>query len=298
MGRHLREPFADPSQVPTYIVSRLARQQVTVALSGDGGDELFAGYLRYAQLTGIWGAYRPDPEIGRATGSKVLAAMPDWALNRGYRAASPVLPPRLRGRRSVSGTRDRVVRILDARSPEDLMRILVAHSHTPDQLVLGATEARSILSKPSRWVDADDALPRVTYADSTLYLPDDILVKVDRAAMAVSLETRVPLLDHRVAEFSWQLPPEMKVRDGTTKWLLREVLRRYVPPELTDRDKMGFGVPVGDWIRGELKDWASSLLDESMLRRQAIFDPGPIVAAWKEHVSGVGRTERGSSGTS
>jgi asparagine synthase (glutamine-hydrolysing) len=176
--------------------------------------------------------------------------------------------------------------VMAARTSAELYRLLASHWHQPDELVIGATEPLTVLTDPSSQPETDTFIHQMMALDLLSYLPDDILAKVDRAAMAVSLETRVPLLDHRVVEFAWQLPLHYKLRDGVGKWPLRQVLYRHVPRELIERPKMGFGVPIDSWLRGPLRDWAESLLDESRLRQEGYFHPGPIRQKWAEHLSG------------
>jgi asparagine synthase (glutamine-hydrolysing) len=279
------EPFADSSQIPTFLVSQLARRHVTVSLSGDGGDELFGGYNRY-----FWGrsvrrrvGWMP-PRMRRALANGLTAVSPaswDALLER----LSPVLPRSLR----YSAFGDKMHKLAGLISAEDdkvLYQRLV--SHWPD----GVVHRRAGYRIPPGWIaygtpGALTTLPeRMMYLDTLGYLPDDILVKVDRAAMGVSLETRVPLLDHRVVEFAWRLPIGMKVRAGMGKRLLRRVLYRYVPRELIERHKMGFGIPLDSWLRGPLRDWAETLLDEKRLQREGFFDPAPIRKRWLDHLSG------------
>jgi asparagine synthase (glutamine-hydrolysing) len=206
--------------------------------------------------------------------------------DRVFGMVSGLAPHRLRGRSAGDRVRQ-ISRILSARAPEDMYRGLVTHWEEPEAVVLGAREPDTALTDRSRWVNGADLTERMMYLDAVTYLPDDILVKVDRASMGVSLESRVPLLDPRVVEFAWRLPLHMKVRRGEGKWLLRQVLYRYVPPALIDRPKMGFGIPIDSWLRGPLRDWAETLLNESRLRREGIFDPAPIRKKWAEHLAGA-----------
>lgn len=275
------EPFADSSQIPTFLVSQLARRHVTVSLSGDGGDELFFGYGRYLKCERIWTQLSGLPLWWRHVASSVLAHAPGRALE----GVMAVLPNRLR----INHLADRLPKLAEMLSQptgEAFYRELVSHWKNPDKVVLGAREPATLLNRP----DLLPALPglreQMMYLDMMTYLPDDILVKVDRASMAVSLEVRVPLLDHRVVEFAWRVPTELKYREGQSKWLLRQVLYRYVPKELMERPKKGFGVPIEHWLRGPLRDWAEALLDEHKLREQGFFDPVPIRRMWGEHVSG------------
>lgn len=275
------EPFADSSQLPTLLVSEMTRRHVTVALSGDGGDELFAGYDRYRWAVEIWRWLRWIPRgLRRPLGAGLRAALPA-RIDRFFSMMPPHLRVRLAG--------DKVHKLagaLDVDSVDAVNRHLLSQWKDPDRLVLGAREPHGILWDETlrEWIP--DVVQRMQFLDLVTYLPDDILVKVDRASMAVSLEARVPLLDHRVVEFAWRLPRSMTVRGGVRKWILRRVLRRYVPNELVERPKMGFGVPIDSWLRGPLRDWAEDLLDETRLRREGFFDPAPIRLEWTEHLSG------------
>jgi asparagine synthase (glutamine-hydrolysing) len=278
------EPFADSSQVPTFLVSKMTRQYVTVALSGDAGDELFGGYNRYFWGRDVWRRMGWMPAAARASLARVLTAIPAQGWDRIFAALAPLLPRRLRV--PLPGDKlQKLSEILACSSPESLYRRLVSHWE-PDSVVLGASEPATALTDPNRWADISDFTQRMMYLDLVSYLPDDILAKVDRASMAVSLEGRVPFLDHRVAEFAWTLPLDMKIRGGRGKWILREVLHRYVPRALFERSKMGFGVPIDSWLRGPLREWAETLLDESRLRQEGFFDVAAVREKWNDHQSG------------
>lgn len=270
------EPFADSSQIPTHIVSELARRQVTVSLSGDGGDELFGGYNRHAWVQRILRV--PLPLRRLATGALTALSPEQW--DRIYARLPKALALRGPGDKA-----HKLASVLAERDALGVYRRLVSTWPDPHTLVIGAEPLGSGL--PPGWLETlgDDA-HRMMAADTLTYLPDDILCKVDRAAMGVSLETRVPFLDHRVVEFAWSLPLRMKIRDGEGKWILRRLLARYVPPALTDRPKMGFGIPLDEWLRGPLRDWAEDLLDERQLREGGYLQPAPVRAAWKAHLSG------------
>lgn len=279
------EPFADPSQIPTFLVSQLARQHVTVSLSGDAGDELFGGYTRYFWASSIWRILGRMPKPLRKGAALGLGALSPRALNGVYGQLSRFLPRRF----GMARPGDKVSRLADmlgAASPEDMYRDLVSHCQDPAQVVIGSSEPPTVLTRRSAWPATHHFEERMMYLDAMSYLPDDILVKVDRAAMGVSLETRVPFLDHRVVEFAWQLPLSMKMRQGQGKWILRQVLYKYVPKELIERPKMGFGVPIDSWLRGPLREWSEALLDESRLKREGFFDPAPIREKWREHLCG------------
>jgi len=275
------EPFSDSSQIPTLLVSELARQHVTVSLSGDGGDELFCGYNRYTQGYQIWSKLQFVPAPLR----RVIAALMEVMPGRPIEYLMRILPKQMRIPH-FSERLPKLAGVIRQTSTLDYYQNLVSHWKTPDQLVLGASEHKTLFSYPDKLPKLTDFREQMMYLDSMTYLPDDILTKVDRASMAVSLEARVPLLDHRVVEFAWKVPMSMKYKDSSGKWLLREVLYRYVPRELMERPKMGFGVPIGEWLRGPLRDWAEDLLSEKRLREEGFFDPVPIGKMWQEHVSG------------
>jgi len=275
------EPFADSSQIPTHLVSALARRSVTVSLSGDGGDELFGGYYRYFTGHRVWNAIRRVPRPLRSVAARSLAAMatPRWdALFQRW------MPRNLRQNRAAERFQ-KLARILPSASEDAMYFELLSQWRN---VVLGGSEPALPLDDRSSWPPLQDPVERMMYFDQVSYLPDDILVKVDRASMAVSLEAREPLLDHRLVELAWSLPLSMKIRNGEGKWLLRRVLNRYVPRELMERPKMGFGVPIGQWLRGPLRDWAEELLNENRLRQEGFLDAGPVRAAWTAHLAGRG----------
>ena len=275
------EPFADSSQIPTYLVSEMTRRDVTVALSGDGGDEVFAGYNRHVRAAALWRRVRAWPRPLRAALASQLRAVPPSAWDCLFQAVPRSLRPPQAGDKA-----HKLAGLLSATDEDALYRQLVSQWVDPDALVSRGREPRGILWDATLRRDFTGFTERMQLLDTVTYLPDDILAKVDRASMAVGLEARVPLLDHRVVEFAWRLPAAMKVRGGQGKWLLRQVLRRYVPERLTDRPKMGFGVPIDCWLRGPLRDWAEGLLAEKRLREGGYFEPAPIRSAWAEHLSG------------
>ena len=279
------EPFADSSQIPTLLVSRLARRSVTVSLSGDGGDELFAGYPWYRWAPGIWNRIGWMPRTMRRATARALIGISPGAWDRILGGVRRLLPRKLG--RFASGDRVHKLAALVAKTqgPEDVYRhLLTRWDGTPP--VLGISEPRTAWVDGDSRAEPDDITGLLMYTDLVDYLPDDILTKVDRSSMAVGLESRAPLLDHRIVEFAWRVPMSMKVRDGRGKWLLRQVLYRYVPPELIDRPKMGFTVPIDGWLRGPLRGWAEPLLDRDRLRAEGFFDPDPIQRKWEEHLSG------------
>jgi asparagine synthase (glutamine-hydrolysing) len=279
------EPFADSSQIPTFLVAELARNHVTVSLSGDGGDELFGGYNRYFWADRLWRGLGRVPQPLRAGLARGLQAPSPTTWNRLFEFAGFALPQRWRYA-NLGDKLHKLAEVVAAKSPEEVYLYLVSQWKQPEDVVLGSREPPTVLTECGRSPMLDSFVERMMYLDQMSYLPDDILVKVDRAAMGVSLETRVPMLDHRLVEFAWQLPMHMKIRDGQGKWLLRQVLYRYVPRGLIERPKMGFGVPIDNWLRGPLREWAASLLDEARLRREGYFDPLPIHEKWEEHLSG------------
>ncbi len=266
------EPFADSSQIPTFLVCGISRRQVTVCLSGDGGDELFCGYNRYAHLRRLWESVAWCPAACR---SMAAAAC---------RGASRLLPQSSRRRDRLAMAAE----LLATRDGAEAYTRFHSHWHNPGAVVVGGREAL-VLRPPRTLLEAGAGLPeQMTFIDAVTYLPEDILAKVDRASMGVSLEARVPLLDRRVVEFAWRLPLAMKVRNGETKWILRRVLDRYVPRHLIQRPKMGFGVPIDSWLRGPLRGWAEALLDENRLRTEGYFHPAPIRRKWEDHLAGRG----------
>jgi asparagine synthase (glutamine-hydrolysing) len=280
------EPFSDSSQIPTFLVARMAREHVTVSLSGDAGDELFGGYNRYFWGRDIWSRVGPIPGPLRRGAARALTLFTPAQWDGLFRTFGPALPRAAR-QPNPGAKIHKVAEILGANGPDDLYRGLVSHWKSPAALVPGSREPATILTLSAEQRPLlEDFTERMMYLDALTYLPDDILVKVDRAAMAVSLETRVPLLDHAIVQFAWSLPLGMKVRGGQGKWLLRQVLYRYVPEALIDRPKMGFGVPIDSWLRGPMRDWAESLLGESRLRHEGWFDAATVRAIWSEHLSG------------
>jgi asparagine synthase (glutamine-hydrolysing) len=277
------EPFADSSQIPTFLVSKLAREHVTVSLSGDGGDEVFGGYNRYVWVEKIWRKARSAPAGLRSLAASGLTSLSPQRWDALFRFAAPVLPASAKHR--VPG--DKLHKLAAALSvPDERAMYMQLISHWPEGsgVVLGATGTTN--GAFGSTAQLGSFTNQMMYLDLVTYLVDDILVKFDRASMAVSLEGRVPMLDPRVVEFGWRLPLQMKIRDGETKWALRRVLDRYVPRELIDRPKSGFGVPIDSWLRGPLREWAESLLDPGRLAAEGYFDPAPITTRWNEFQSG------------
>jgi asparagine synthase (glutamine-hydrolysing) len=277
------EPFADSSQIPTYLVSSLARQHVTVSLSGDGGDELFAGYDRYVFTSELWRKISIVPKSLRATLARAITMLPPSAWTAFGDTSAPILP-RLARTERLGDKLHKGAPLLSSQSLEDLYAGILTLWRDVDSVVIGSKDTSS---DPQPRLANLAGIEHMMAFDTLRYLPDDILVKVDRAAMAVSLETRVPFLDHQLAEFAWRLPLGMKIHEGKTKWILRQLLHRYVPERLVERPKMGFGVPIGEWLRGPLRSWAEALLDQRRLEREGYFHPEPIVRMWRNHLSGT-----------
>lgn len=279
------EPFADSSQIPTYLVSRLARRQVTVSLSGDGGDELFAGYHTYAMAAALHGRVARVPRWVRRTGAAVVRGIPVGFWD----GAERFLPGFTSGGRTFALSGDRLHKLAGVVRGRDFAEMCVALGSAwedPAPMVPGGRDEGAALDVFGDLPGGVTGVPAMQAVDQRFYLPDDILVKVDRASMAVGLEARVPILDHTVVEFAWSLPPEHLVRDGRAKWPLRRVLDRHVPRELIDRPKQGFSVPIVDWLRGPLREWASDLLDPERLRREGYLDPAPVDRTWREFQAG------------
>lgn len=272
------EPFADPSQIPTFLVSELARRHVTVSLSGDGGDELFGGYNRYFWGTRIWNSISWAPLAWRK------------AAARGLTALTPAHWSKLLKPTRLPNPGDKIHKfseILNTPVREALYLDLVSHWKQPASLVIDGQEPLTTMTDPLRWMNTATFAERMMSLDLVTYLPDDILAKVDRASMGVSLEARAPFIDdHEVVEFAWKLPLDMKIRGGQGKWILRQLLYKYVPRKLIERPKMGFGVPIDSWLRGPLREWSEDLLSVARLRREGFFHPEPIREKWEEHLSG------------
>ena len=284
LARIYDEPFADSSQIPTLLVSRLARQQVTVSLSGDGGDELFGGYNRYVWGADLWSKLAPVPFWLRSLGSLTLNALSPRSWQHVLNFLDPALPAHLK-QRHPGDKLQKLADALSASSPEHFYLKLVSHWDNPSGLALGATEPLTGVTDPRFGLDSKKMAERMMFLDTITYLPDDILAKLDRASMAVSLEARTPMLDHTLLEFAWSLPHHLKIRDKRGKWILRQVLYKYVPESLLERPKAGFAIPLDTWLRGPLRDWAEALLDESRLRTEGYLDPPPVRKKWSEHLS-------------
>jgi asparagine synthase (glutamine-hydrolysing) len=272
------EPFSDSSQIPTYLVSKLAREKVTVSLSGDGGDEIFAGYVRYLGIDRVWNAAGNVPAPLRRLGAGAIQLLSPDAWDSLFSPVPASRKPKFLGDKIHKGAA-----ILAERDADAMYAALVSQWDGEALVNHGITRPPG---DPTLAADLPETVARLRYRDMTTYLPDDILTKVDRASMAVALEARVPLLDHRVVEYAWTLPPDRLLQGGQGKRLLRQVLYKYVPREMVERPKTGFGMPVGDWLRGPLRDWAENLLSEASLRSDGLIDPAPVRQRWQEHLSG------------
>lgn len=279
------EPFSDDSQIATYLVCQMARQHVTVALSGDAGDELFGGYERYAVGRSLWNKFAWMSPAQKKLAARAMTSLAPSTLNALGRMAGPVLPGALRKVR-LGDKLHKLAEVISVPGMDTLYLNLMSHWKRPAEIVIGGAEPTTSMVDQTGWPEVSDFTHRMMHLDMENYLPGDILAKVDRAAMGVSLETRIPLLDTDVMEFAWRVPYSMKVRQGHGKWLMRQALYRHVPRALIDRPKRGFGIPLEHWLRGELRDWAEDLLSEARLKREGFFHPAPIRQKWDEHLSG------------
>lgn len=276
------EPFADSSQIPMFLVSRLARQYVTVALSGDGGDELFGGYNRHVTAARLWKQAQPFPEALRRFAGKALAHRATGNLAQTMSELLPV-------QRRIAGLAARLPKVgavIGARSPMDVYVRLI--SQWQDEPLVRGADAGHVIAEPPRFEDFRDVM---MFLDMTTYLADDILVKLDRAGMASSLEARVPLLDHRIVEFAWQIPVEAKIHDRRGKIILREILQRHVPRQLIERPKAGFAIPVGQWLSGPLRGWVEDLIDPRRVKEEGYLDPALVARVWRHFLAGEAKLE-------
>jgi asparagine synthase (glutamine-hydrolysing) len=275
------EPFADSSQLPTLLVSELARRDVTVVLSGDGGDEIFGGYNRHVFLPSVWTrAGRVPAGVRRLAARAALVPSPS-RYDRLARFIPEQRRPRLVGLKV-----EKLATAVGAADVQEAYARLVSHWQDPEAVVVGAREPATLTHDAARWPALDSLAEQIMAVDALTYLPDDVLVKVDRASMAVALEARVPLLSPRVIELAASMPIEARIRAGQGKWALRELLKRRLPADLVDRPKSGFGVPIATWLRGPLRPWAEELLGEQSLAAGGLLDPAPIRRAWADHLSG------------
>jgi len=286
LPKYFCEPFADSSQIPTFLVSSLARKDVTVCLSGDGGDELFCGYNRYIFTEKLWRSMDTTPALLRKGLSRSLEAIPSEWWDKSSHLLNRITGDSFNAQ-MLSDKIQKGVKVVDSESIGELYWRLTSNWWNSSEVVLNSEHDISKLSANFDNMSNLNSIQKMMTADLVTYLPDDILTKVDRAAMAVSLETRVPFLDHNVVEFASRIPQSMKLRDGVGKWILREVLHRRIPKNLIDRPKQGFGVPIGSWLRGPLRDWAEDLLDETRLNAEGFFSSSIVRKMWNEHLRGT-----------
>jgi len=280
------EPFADYSQIPTFLVSELTKNHVTVSLSGDGGDELFNGYKQYQASREIWKKIGWMPGWLQSSIAQVIRSINVKTWDKYLYKLSPLSTKY----GSIGSFGDKILKfsdILPSQMPEQLYLNLISHWKTTDNLVIDGNAPTTVHDDESQWPTYNDFSLRMMYFDLISYLPGDILTKLDRASMAVGLEARVPILDHRVVEFAWSLPLSMKVKNGIYKWILRQVLHKYIPPQLMDYKKMGFTIPLDRWLRNELREWAEELINETRLKQEGILNYVPIKQKWQEHLSGT-----------
>lgn len=280
------EPFADSSQIPTYLVSSLARQYVTVSLSGDGGDELFCGYNRYIFADKLWKNLKIMPISLRTFIEKTIKNIPSSGWNRSFKLLDKITPKKFNGV-SWGDKLQKGAGVISSNNLPHLYHKLVSNWQDPSAVVINNHNYENILFENMMEFDGINDVQKMMTIDTTTYLPDDILVKVDRAAMGVSLETRVPFLDHNIVEFASKIPLSMKLKNGIGKLVLRDILYRHVPRELIERPKMGFGVPIAEWLRGPLKGWGEELLNESVLKSQGYFNSKILRKMWSEHLNGT-----------
>jgi asparagine synthase (glutamine-hydrolysing) len=279
------EPFADVSQIPTYLVSKMAKDHVKVCLSGDGGDELFGGYNRYFWGKSIWKYVGWLPHGMRQQVSKGALKITPQAWDKIYKICGALLPRKAR-LNNMGDKIHKLAGVINSKGQMGLYQNLISFWSQPQEIVLGGSEMKTLVTDQSQWANISDKTQLMMYLDLVSYLPDDILTKLDRASMHVSLESRVPLLDHRLVEYAARTPLHMKIKSNEGKWILKEILYKYVPKKLIDRPKMGFGVPIDQWLRGPLKAWAQDLLAESMLQKQGYFETSAIRTKLDEHLSG------------
>jgi asparagine synthase (glutamine-hydrolysing) len=279
------EPFSDSSQIPTFLLSKLTRLHVTVCLSGDGGDEIFGGYNRHFLWQSIWQKTKWMPMHLKKLISCGMKKISPNTWDKILQNLMFLSPERFKF--GMSGDRiHKLSEVIDSQSPEMIYKTLISHWKEPEKIVINGSEPMTVIAKCNYHPTISEFTHQMMYFDLITYLPDDILTKIDRASMGVSLEARVPILDHRVVEFVWRLPLSMKVFNNQGKWILRQILYKYVPKELIERPKMGFAIPIDAWLRGPLRDWAETILDENRLKQEGFFDPKPIRNKWEEHLSG------------
>jgi asparagine synthase (glutamine-hydrolysing) len=281
------EPFADSSQIPTLLVSQLARRHVTVSLSGDGGDEVFGGYNRYTWGGRLWNRLERTPRPLRRLAAAGMTALGPQVWDSAFKSVRPLLPKSWRLR--MPGYKvHKLASLLPSESPVEMYAGMASHWSAPESVVAGAAALRPLHMIEDQWLKLPEFERQAIYLDTITYLPNDILVKLDRATMAFGLEGRIPFLDPRVVEFAWRLPLQMKVRKNQGKWLLRQILHRYVPRNLVERPKMGFGIPLDSWLRGPMREWAEALLEPRRLQEEGFFDPAAVREKWNDHLCSRG----------
>jgi len=282
------EPFADSSQIPTFLISQLTRQHVTVSLSGDGGDELFCGYTRYFMVNNVWKKLSLLPNFIRRLVANIIIKTPVSRLDVLFQWLNPLFNRYSQPGR-VGDKLKKSAYLINAADVDEFYSLFTTNRVDVDGLLMSENHDLHTggALKENLWLSSSSSVSKMMYKDTMQYLPDDILVKVDRATMANSLESRIPLLDHRIVEYAWRLPLSVKYRNGQGKWILRQVLNKYIPEKYFDRPKMGFGVPMDNWLSGPLRDWGEELLDENNLRQQGYFNAEVIRRKWAEHSQGT-----------
>jgi len=278
------EPFSDSSQIPTFLISKLARKHVTVSLSGDGGDELFGGYNRYFWGTRLWKKINRFPGSLRQALKWGVESVSPMVWDSIFKILDPLFPENLK-QRNPGDKLHKLAGILTSKHPQEMYMRLTSHWNSPKSLVPGSEEVSTLPINSGSWASVKDFTNAMMFLDMISYLPDDILVKVDRASMGVGLETRTPFLDHRVVEYAWKIPMHMKIRNNQGKWVLKQVLYKYVPKKLIERPKMGFAIPIDSWLKGPLRDWAEDLLSPDKLKNEGFLNPEPIRKVWQAHIS-------------
>jgi len=285
MSKIYDEPFSDSSQVPTFLIFQFARQYVTAGLSGDGGDEVFGGYNRYVWANNVWNFAKRWPLFMKKMCAGAIQRISPETLDRLAQKYSSISPKFL-DHRLFGDKLHKAAEAMKSSSPDEIYFKLTSHWQNPEKIVFDSQEPDTIINDLKIREDIPNFVDRMMYFDLMTYLPDDGLVKVVKASEAADLSARAPILDHRVVEFSKRLPLSTKIKNGQSKWILRQILYKYVPKEMIERPKMGFGVPIDTWLRGPLRDWAEELLDEGKMRQDDFLDPKPIRKLWAEHLTG------------
>ena len=284
LSRIYDEPFADASQIPSFLISQLSRKQVKVVLSGDGGDELFGGYKRYTFGEDVWNKASKIPLPFRSILALGLKKLPNVFFNS-FDWMGQSIFERYGSKGSLFDKVLKAVNVVNSSNENQFYKKFISSWQDPDKIIINSNEVDTIFNHPEKWPKHNSFAQRMMAVDLITYLPGDILTKVDRAAMSVSLETRIPLLDHRIVEFAMSLPISMKRQNGQGKIILKELLYKYIPQKIVDYPKMGFGVPVGSWLKGPLFDWANELLDEKTLKNDGFLNSELVSQIWGEHIS-------------